>query len=51
MADTLRMGAFSVAMADWFVFGLSPSIATYVGGGLILVALALLTKHTLGEKR
>ena len=44
-----RLSVFFVALADWLVFGLRPSVATYAGGGLILVAFVLLTKHTLGE--
>lgn len=51
MADSCSLSVFFVALADWFVFGLRPSIATYVGGGLILVAFVLLTKHTLGESK
>jgi drug/metabolite transporter (DMT)-like permease len=46
-----RLTVFSVALADWVVFGLSPSIATYVGGALIIVAFGLLTKETLGDKK
>jgi drug/metabolite transporter (DMT)-like permease len=42
---------FFVALADWLVFGLSPSIVTYVGGALIMVAFGLLAKDTLGEKK
>jgi len=46
-----RLSVFFVALADWFVFGLKPSIATYVGGAMIFVAFVLLTKHTLGESK
>lgn len=49
--DVNRLSVFFVALADWVVFGLSPSIATYVGGALIFVAFGLLTKETLGEKK
>ena len=48
--DLNRLSVFFVALADWVVFGLSPSIATYAGGLMILIAFGLLTKHTLGEK-
>ncbi|KAK5171265.1 uncharacterized protein LTR77_004409 [Saxophila tyrrhenica] len=50
-ANSSRLSVFFVALADWIVFGLTPSIATYVGGGLIMVAFVLLTKHTLGESK
>ena len=49
MANVLTV--FAVAMADWFVFGLEPSVATCIGGVIIFVAFALLAKDTLGEKR
>jgi drug/metabolite transporter (DMT)-like permease len=45
------LSVFFVALADWFVFHLAPSIATYVGGALIMVAFALLAKDTLGVKK
>lgn len=47
MANVLSV--FAVAVADWFVFGLAPSLATYIGGALIIVAFAMLTKDTLGS--
>ena len=50
-ADGCRLSVFFVALADWVVLGLSPSIAAYVGGGMIMVAFALLAKDTLGEKK
>ena len=50
-ADEDRLAVFFVALADWVVFGLRPSIADYVGGALIIVAFALLAKDTLGEKK
>lgn len=50
-ANQFRLSVFFVALADWVVFGLSPSIATYVGGLMIMIAFGLLAKHTLGEKK
>ena len=47
MANVLSV--FAVALGDWFVFGLSPSLATYIGGVLIIIAFAMLTKDTLGS--
>ena len=49
MANVLTV--FAVALGDWVVWGLSPSLATYVGGGLIFVAFGLLAKDTLGEQK
>lgn len=40
------LSVFFVALADWLIFGLSPSLATYVGGGLVIVAFSLLTWDT-----
>lgn len=51
LSDCCRLTVFFVALADWVVFGLSPSIATYVGGALIMVAFTMLAKDTLGEKK
>ena len=51
VADRHRLSVFFVALADWVVFGLSPSIATYAGGVMIIVAFGLLAKDTLGEKK
>lgn len=45
-----RLSVFAVAIADWFVFGLSPSIATYVGGVMIIIAFGLLARDTLGSE-
>ena len=49
MANVLSV--FFVAIADWLVWGLSPSLATYIGGALIFVAFGLLSWDTLGEKK
>ena len=49
MANVLSV--FAVAVADYFVFGLRPSAATYIGGALIIVAFAMLAKGTLGEAK
>ena len=49
--NELRLSVFFVALADWVVFGLRPSLATYIGGALIIVAFGMLTKHTLGEEK
>ncbi|KAI5359783.1 putative EamA domain, solute carrier family 35 member F3/F4 [Septoria linicola] len=49
MANVLSV--FFVALADWLVWGLSPSLATYIGGGLIFVAFVMLAYDTLGEKK
>lgn len=38
-----------MAVADWLLFDLDPSLATYVGGSLIIVAFALLAKEELGH--
>ncbi|KAK4496546.1 hypothetical protein PRZ48_012526 [Zasmidium cellare] len=48
MANVLSV--FFVALADWLVWGLSPSLATYIGGALIFVAFTLLSWETLGDK-
>ncbi|KXL51569.1 hypothetical protein M433DRAFT_59999 [Acidomyces richmondensis BFW] len=40
------LSVFFVAIADWLVFGLTPSIATYVGGAVIIVAFGLLAWDT-----
>ena len=50
-ADRHRLSVFFVALADWVVLVLSPSIAAYVGGAMIIVAFGLLAKDTLGEKK
>nr|POE85582.1 hypothetical protein CFP56_43899 [Quercus suber] len=49
MANVLTV--FSVAMADWIVFGLEPSLATYVGGMVIVIAFALLTWDVFREQK
>lgn len=49
MANVLSV--FFVALADWIVWGLSPSLATYVGGALIFVAFGGLAYDTLSEKK
>jgi drug/metabolite transporter (DMT)-like permease len=43
------LSVFFVAVADWLLFGLDPSLATYAGGCLIIVAFALLAKEELGH--
>ncbi|CAK4026622.1 DUF6 domain [Lecanosticta acicola] len=48
MANVLSV--FFVALADWVVWGLSPSLATYIGGALIFVAFGMLTWDTLGKQ-
>lgn len=40
-----------MALADWMVWGLSPSIATYAGGALIFVAFGLLSWDSLVVKK
>lgn len=45
------LSVFFVALADWYVWGLSPSTATYIGGALILVAFGMLTYDTLGKEK
>lgn len=47
----LSLSVFFVALADWYVWGLSPSLATYIGGALILVAFGMLTYDTLGKEK
>jgi drug/metabolite transporter (DMT)-like permease len=42
------LSVFFVALADWLVFGLQPSLATYVGGALVVVAFGLLAWDTFG---
>lgn len=50
MANVLSV--FTVAIADWLIFGLAPSLATYAGGVLIVVAFGLLAWDTFKmEKR
>lgn len=49
MANVLSV--LSVAMADWVVFGLKPSVATYTGGGVVLVAFGLMAWDTFRAKR
>ena len=44
-----RLSVFFVAVADWFLFGIDPSLATYAGGSLIIVAFGLLAKEELGH--
>ena len=43
------MSVFFVAIADWLLFGLVPSIATYAGGVIIIVAFVLLARDELGH--
>lgn len=45
MANVLSV--FFVALADWFVWDLSPSMATYAGGMLIFIAFGMLSWDTL----
>lgn len=49
LLTVVRLSVFFVAVADWLVFGLDPSLATYIGGTLIMVAFALLAKEELGH--
>ena len=49
MANVLAV--FFVALGDWVVFHLAPSLATYIGGAMIMVAFGLLAKDTLGVKK
>jgi drug/metabolite transporter (DMT)-like permease len=43
------LSVFFVAVADWLLFGLNPSLATYAGGSLIMIAFVLLAKEELGH--
>ncbi|TKA83452.1 hypothetical protein B0A55_00537 [Friedmanniomyces simplex] len=45
------LSVFFVALSDWLLFGLTPSFATYVGGGLVIVAFSLLTWDTFVGKK
>jgi len=45
------LSVFSVAITDWLIFGLSPSLATYAGGAAIVVGFGLLTWDTFAGKR
>ncbi|KAK1089182.1 hypothetical protein LTR48_000849 [Friedmanniomyces endolithicus] len=45
------LSVFFVALSDWLLFGLTPSLATYVGGGLVIVAFSLLTWDTFVGKK
>ncbi|KJX96432.1 DUF6 domain protein [Zymoseptoria brevis] len=49
MANVLSV--FFVALADWVVWGFSPSFATYTGGALIFVAFGLLSYDSLVVKK
>lgn len=40
------LSVFFVALADWLVFDLTPSIATYAGGALVITAFGLLVWDT-----
>lgn len=40
------LSVFFVALADWVVFGLSPTLATYAGGVLIVVGFGMLAWDT-----
>ncbi|KAF2766271.1 hypothetical protein EJ03DRAFT_330235 [Teratosphaeria nubilosa] len=40
------LSVFFVALSDWLFFDLSPSIATYAGGALVVVAFSLLAWDT-----
>ncbi|KAK5107899.1 hypothetical protein LTR62_000558 [Meristemomyces frigidus] len=44
------LSVFFIAFSDWLIFGLSLSLATYVGGGLVTVAFSLLTWDTFVAK-
>ncbi|EMC97737.1 hypothetical protein BAUCODRAFT_33463 [Baudoinia panamericana UAMH 10762] len=45
------LSVFFVALADWILFGLTPSFPTYVGGGVVIVAFALLSWDTFRHQR
>lgn len=49
MLTSISLSVFFVAVADWFLFGIDPSLATYAGGSLIIVAFGLLAKEELGH--
>ena len=49
MLTFISLSVFFVAVADWFLFGIDPSLATYAGGSLIIVAFGLLAKEELGH--
>lgn len=40
------LAVFAVAVSDWLVFGLSPSLAAYIGGALIVLAFGMMAKAT-----
>lgn len=40
-----------VALADWVVFNLKPSLVTCIGGVMIVVAFGMLAKDTLEVKQ
>ncbi|KAK4896607.1 hypothetical protein LTR27_005525 [Elasticomyces elasticus] len=44
------LSVFFVALSDWLLFGLTPSLATYIGGGIVVVAFSLLTWDTFAGK-
>ncbi|KAK5127618.1 hypothetical protein LTR85_006958 [Meristemomyces frigidus] len=45
------LSVFFVTLADWLVFGLSPSLAAFAGGGLVIVAFSMLTWDTFAVKK
>ncbi|KAF2718618.1 hypothetical protein K431DRAFT_230504 [Polychaeton citri CBS 116435] len=45
------LSVFFTALGDWYVFGLIPSFATYIGGIVIMVAFGLLASDTLRTER
>lgn len=47
--DAYRLSVFFVAIADWLLFGLVPSLATYIGGALIIVAFVLFAREELSS--
>ncbi|KAK4610216.1 hypothetical protein CLAFUW4_13671 [Fulvia fulva] len=47
MANVLSV--FFVALADWMLWGIVPSMATYIGGALIFIGFGLLSYETLSE--
>ena len=47
--DLYRLSVFFVAIADWLLFGLVPSLATYVGGALIIIAFVLFAREELSS--
>ncbi|KAK4541255.1 hypothetical protein LTR36_008171 [Oleoguttula mirabilis] len=45
------LSVFFVTLADWLIFGLSPSTAAFAGGGMVIVAFSMLTWDTFAVKK